>query len=160
MSIPVEGDLPAGSTAKDIILAIIGKIGTGGGIGSIIEYRGSAIQALSMEGRMTDLQHVDRGGRQGRHDRARRHDLRLRRGQATRAQGRRRGNAALDDWRSLPTDDGATFDHEVELDAHADCPARFLGHQSRSGHLDRERCPEPGDNVPIPKSAGGGRAGR
>ncbi|HEX3304023.1 MAG TPA: aconitase family protein, partial [Thermomicrobiales bacterium] len=53
MSIRVDGDLPAGSTAKDIILAIIGKIGTGGGIGSIIEYRGSTIQALSMEGRMT-----------------------------------------------------------------------------------------------------------
>ena len=53
MSISVEGDLPAGSTAKDIILAIIGKIGTGGGIGSIVEYRGSAIRALSMEGRMT-----------------------------------------------------------------------------------------------------------
>ena len=53
MSITVDGELPKGSTAKDIILAIIGKIGTGGGIGSIIEYRGPAIQALSMEGRMT-----------------------------------------------------------------------------------------------------------
>ena len=53
MSVVVDGDLPAGVTAKDIILAIIGRIGTGGGIGSIIEYRGSAIRGLSMEGRMT-----------------------------------------------------------------------------------------------------------
>ena len=53
MSITVDGDVPDGVTAKDIILAIIGKIGTGGGIGHVIEYRGSAIRALSMEGRMT-----------------------------------------------------------------------------------------------------------
>ena len=49
----VDGDLPAGVTAKDVILAIIGRIGTGGGIGHVIEYRGSAIRPLSMEGRMT-----------------------------------------------------------------------------------------------------------
>src|SRR5215211_494574 len=53
MAITVDGEIPDGSTAKDIILAIIGKIGTGGGIGSILEYRGSAIQSLSIEGRMT-----------------------------------------------------------------------------------------------------------
>jgi len=53
MAVTVEGDLPAGVTAKDVVLAIIGRIGTAGGIGSVIEYRGSAIRALSMEGRMT-----------------------------------------------------------------------------------------------------------
>ncbi len=53
MSVTVEGEAPAGVTAKDIVLAIIGHIGTGGGIGHVIEYRGSAIRALSMEGRMT-----------------------------------------------------------------------------------------------------------
>src|SRR5262249_54080320 len=53
MAITVDGDLAAGVTAKDVILAIIGTIGTGGGIGHVIEYRGSAIRALSMEGRMT-----------------------------------------------------------------------------------------------------------
>jgi 3-isopropylmalate/(R)-2-methylmalate dehydratase large subunit len=53
MAIDVEGELPPGVTAKDLILAIIGRIGTGGGIGSVIEYRGPAIRALSMEGRMT-----------------------------------------------------------------------------------------------------------
>src|SRR3954464_7285686 len=53
LAITVDGALPAGSTAKDIILAILGRIGTGGGIGYIAEYRGSAIRALSMEGDMT-----------------------------------------------------------------------------------------------------------
>ncbi len=53
MAITVNGDLPAGVTAKDVVLAIIERIGTGGGIGSVIEYRGDAIRALSMEGRMT-----------------------------------------------------------------------------------------------------------
>src|SRR5438874_11841216 len=53
MAVNVDGTLPRGVTAKDVILAIIGRVGTGGGIGHIVEYRGSAIRALSMEGRMT-----------------------------------------------------------------------------------------------------------
>src|SRR5580765_5150517 len=53
MAITVDGELPPGVTAKDVVLAIIGRIGTGGGIGSVIEYRGSVFRALSMEGRMT-----------------------------------------------------------------------------------------------------------
>jgi 3-isopropylmalate/(R)-2-methylmalate dehydratase large subunit len=53
MRVAVEGSLPLGVTAKDVILAIIGKIGTAGGTGYVIEYAGRAIRALSMEGRMT-----------------------------------------------------------------------------------------------------------
>ena len=53
MAVTVDGDLPADCSAKDIILAIIHRIGTGGGVGHVVEYRGSAIRALSMEGRMT-----------------------------------------------------------------------------------------------------------
>src|SRR6202167_5502441 len=53
LAVEVEGELPASSSAKDIVLAIIGRLGIGGGIGYVIEYRGSAIRALSMEGRMT-----------------------------------------------------------------------------------------------------------
>ena len=53
MAVTVDGELPAGSTAKDVILGVIGRIGTGGGIGSVIEYRGSVFRSLSMEGRMT-----------------------------------------------------------------------------------------------------------
>ncbi len=80
MSVSVDGDLPAGVTAKDIILAIIGRIGTGGGIGSIIEIPGLR-HPRPVDGRPHDrVQHVDRGGGQGRADRARRHHLRLSRG--------------------------------------------------------------------------------
>ncbi len=115
MSIRVDGELPAGSTAKDIILAIIGKIGTGGGIGSIIEYRGSTIQALSMEGRMTICNmSIEAGAKAGM----------IAPDDTTFAYVEGRSHApkgaawehALDAWRALPTDEGATFDHEVTLD--------------------------------------------
>src|SRR3546814_17375421 len=62
MAVTVEGELPEGATAKDLILAVIGRIGTGGGIGSTIEYRGSAIRSLSMEGRMTGVNDRKSGG--------------------------------------------------------------------------------------------------
>jgi len=115
MSIRVDGELPAGSTAKDIILAIIGKIGTGGGIGSIIEYRGSTIQALSMEGRMTICNmSIEAGAKAGM----------IAPDDTTFAYVEGRSHApkgaawehALDAWRALPSDQGATFDHEVTLD--------------------------------------------
>jgi 3-isopropylmalate/(R)-2-methylmalate dehydratase large subunit len=118
MAITVDGDLPAGVTAKDIILAIIGRIGTGGGIGSVIEYRGSAIRALSMEGRMTVCNmSIEAGARAGL----------VAPDDKTFAylEGRRFApkladwEAALEYWRSLPTDEGAAFDKEVVLDAGA-----------------------------------------
>ncbi|HQY31517.1 MAG TPA: 3-isopropylmalate dehydratase large subunit, partial [Thermomicrobiales bacterium] len=121
LSITVDGDLPDGSTAKDIILAIIGKIGTGGGIGSIIEYRGSAIRALSMEGRMTICNmSIEAGAKAGM----------IAPDDTTFAYVEGRQHApkggewerALDDWRSLPTDEAATFDQYVELDAGAIAP--------------------------------------
>ncbi|MBN9015476.1 MAG: 3-isopropylmalate dehydratase large subunit [Rhizobiales bacterium] len=116
MAINVDGELPAGSTAKDIILAIIGKIGTGGGIGSILEYRGSAIRALSMEGRMTICNmSIEAGAKAGL---VAPDDTTL-----AYVEGRKHApkgalwEQALDDWRSLPTDEGATFDTNVFLDA-------------------------------------------
>jgi 3-isopropylmalate/(R)-2-methylmalate dehydratase large subunit len=116
MAITVEGDLPAGATAKDVILAIIGRIGTGGGIGSIIEYRGSTIRSLSMEGRMTVCNmSIEAGAKAGlvAPDDTTFAYLEGRRHAPTGAAWER----ALDDWRSLPTDPGATFDKEVALDA-------------------------------------------
>ena len=106
MAVTVDGDLPAGVTAKDIVLAIIARIGTGGGIGSVIEYRGSAIRALSMEGRMTVCNmSIEAGARAGL----------IAPDDTTFAylEGRPfapKGAAwerALDDWRALVTDDGA-----------------------------------------------------
>ena len=87
MAIDVDGDLPAGVTAKDVILAIIGRIGTGGGIGHVIEYRGSAIRAALDGGPDDRVQHVDRGRGPGRPHRPRRHDLRLPRGSPPRRHG-------------------------------------------------------------------------
>ena len=91
---PSTATLPAGVTAKDIVLAIIARIGTGGGIGSVIEYRGTAIRGALDGGPHDGLQHVDRGGRPRRDGRARRHDVRLPRRPAVRADGRRLGARA------------------------------------------------------------------
>jgi 3-isopropylmalate/(R)-2-methylmalate dehydratase large subunit len=121
MAVTVDGTLPAGATAKDVILAIIGRIGTGGGIGSVIEYRGSAIRSLSMEGRMTVCNmSIEAGAKAGL----------VAPDDTTFAylEGRRHAPAgdawdrALDAWRSLATDDGAAFDKEVALDATAIVP--------------------------------------
>src|SRR5215207_1280630 len=115
MSVTVEGDLPAGVTAKDVILAIIGEIGTGGGIGHVIEYRGSAIRSLSMEGRMTVCNmSIEAGAKAGM----------IAPDDTTFAYVEGRPHAptgvlwerALEDWRTLPTDDGAVFDREVFID--------------------------------------------
>jgi 3-isopropylmalate/(R)-2-methylmalate dehydratase large subunit len=116
MSVTVDGELAAGVSAKDVALAIIGTIGTGGGIGHVIEYRGSAIRALSMEGRMTLCNmSIEGGARAGlvapdETTFAYLKDLdHAPRGSAW--------DAALEYWRTLPTDPGATFDKEVAIDA-------------------------------------------
>ncbi|MHB1711306.1 MAG: 3-isopropylmalate dehydratase large subunit [Acidimicrobiales bacterium] len=121
MSVTVDGELPRGVTAKDLVLAVIGEIGTGGGMGHVIEYRGSAIRALSMEGRMTVCNmSIEGGARAGM----------IAPDETTFAylEGRDhspRGSAwetALADWRALTTDTDASFDKEVTLDASGMAP--------------------------------------
>jgi len=116
MAINVEGTLREGVTAKDIILAVIAKIGTGGGQGYVLEYRGSAIRALSMEGRMTICNmSIEAGARAGM----------VAPDETTFAYLEGRPHApkgedwedAVAYWRTLPTDEGATFDAEVFIDA-------------------------------------------
>ena len=116
MAVEVDGPLPGGVGPKDLILAIIGLIGTGGGIGHVIEYRGEAIRSLSMEGRMTVCNmSIEAGARAGMvaPDETTFAYLEGR----PYAPGGSLWKEALEDWRSLTTDLGATFDREVHLDA-------------------------------------------
>ncbi len=115
MAVEIEGALPLGCTAKDLVLAIIGILGTGGGIGHVIEYRGRAIRALSMEGRMTVCNmSIEAGARAGmiapdettfEYLRGRPHSPS---GQAW--------DKAVADWEGLATDAGAGFDTSVRVD--------------------------------------------
>ena len=116
MAITVDGDLAEGVTAKDVILHIIGVIGTGGGIGHVVEYRGSVIRSLSMEGRMTVCNmSIEAGAKAGMiaPDDTTFEYLRGRANAPTAEQW----EAAVADWRTLATDDGAVWDKEVVIDA-------------------------------------------
>jgi 3-isopropylmalate/(R)-2-methylmalate dehydratase large subunit len=149
MAVNVEGELPDGVSAKDLILAIIGQIGTGGGIGHVIEYRGPAVRSLSMEGRMTVCNmSIEAGARAGM----------IAPDETTFAylEGRPHAPAgaawdeAVAEWRQLVTDDGATFDREVTLDAcaltpHVSCRAPTRG---RWRPWPR-RCPTPTPSTPL-----------
>ncbi len=116
MAITVDGTLPHGATAKDIILAVIAKIGTGGGQGYVLEYRGEAIRSLSMEARMTICNmSIEAGARAGM----------IAPDETTFAylEGRPHApegadwDAAVEYWKTLRTDDDAVFDAEVVLEA-------------------------------------------
>ncbi|WP_299556352.1 3-isopropylmalate dehydratase large subunit [uncultured Mycolicibacterium sp.] len=116
MAVNVDGELPPGVTAKDIILAVIAKIGTGGGQGHVIEYRGSAIESLSMEGRMTICNmSIEAGARAGMvaPDET---TFEYLRGRPHAPKGAD-WDAAVAYWRQLRTDEGAEFDTQVWLDA-------------------------------------------
>jgi 3-isopropylmalate/(R)-2-methylmalate dehydratase large subunit len=116
MRVTVDGALPPGVTAKDIVLAIIGKIGTAGGTGHVIEYAGSAIRALSMEGRMTVCNmSIEAGARAGliAPDQT---TFEYLKGRPHAPKGAA-WEAALHYWRTLKSDEGAKFDVEVKLNA-------------------------------------------
>ncbi len=121
MSITVDGELREGVTAKDVILAIIGEIGTGGGAGSIVEYRGSVIEALSMEGRMTICNMSIEGGAKAGMIAPDDKTFAYIEGKEFAPKGRD-WEEALDAWRALPTDEGVTFDREIVLDGNALTP--------------------------------------
>ena len=116
MAVNVDGVLPPGVTAKDIILAVIAKIGTGGGQGHVIEYRGSAIESLSMEGRMTVCNmSIEAGARAGMvaPDQTT-YDYLKGRPHAPRGLD---WDEAVAAWDTLRTDPGAEFDTEIHIDA-------------------------------------------
>jgi 3-isopropylmalate/(R)-2-methylmalate dehydratase large subunit len=142
MAITVEGSLATGCSAKDVILGIINRIGTGGGAGYVLEYRGSAIRALSMEGRMTICNmSIEAGARAGM----------VAPDDTTFAYVEGRAHApagddwerALDDWRSLPSDPGATFDAEITIDPAALRPYVSWGTNPAQSLTIDDAIPEP-----------------
>jgi 3-isopropylmalate/(R)-2-methylmalate dehydratase large subunit len=142
MAVTVDGELPAGCTAKDLVLGIIRALGTGGGVGSVIEYRGAAIRALSMEGRMTVCNMSIEGGARAGMIAPDDTTFAFLEGRAHAPKGAA-WERALDDWRSLVTDDGAEFDHEIVIDAAALKPAVTWGtNPAQSVSID-DRVPDP-----------------
>src|SRR5690349_16455474 len=116
MAITVDGELPPGATSKDIILAIIAKIGTGGGQGYVLEYRGEAIRKLTMEARMTVCNmSIEAGARAGMiaPDET---TFEYLKGRPHAPEGAD-WDAAVEYWKTLRSDDDATFDEEVVLEA-------------------------------------------
>jgi 3-isopropylmalate/(R)-2-methylmalate dehydratase large subunit len=142
MAVTVDGDLPAGVTAKDVILAVIARIGTGGGQGYVLEYRGSAIERLSMEARMTICNmSIEAGARAGM----------IAPDDTTFAylEGRPRApkgddwDRAVAAWRELRSDDDAVFDHEVVIDASSLSPYVTWGTNPAQGAPLSATVPDP-----------------
>ncbi|MEV5836088.1 3-isopropylmalate dehydratase large subunit [Nocardia sp. NPDC052112] len=142
MAITVDGQLPPGVTSKDLILAVIAQIGTGGGQGYVLEYRGEAIRAMSMEARMTICNmSIEAGARAGMiaPDETTYEFLK---GRPHAPQGAD-WDAAVAAWEALKTDDGAVFDAEVHIDASSLTPFVTWGTNPGQGA-------PLGDSVPDP----------
>ncbi|TDC79760.1 3-isopropylmalate dehydratase large subunit [Streptomyces hainanensis] len=142
MAVTVLGELPAGVTAKDLILAIIARIGTGGGQGYVVEYRGEAIEKLSMEARMTICNmSIEAGARAGM----------IAPDETTFAYLKGRDHApegadwdaAVAYWKTLRTDEDAVFDHEVVIDAAELAPFVTWGTNPGQGAPLSESVPDP-----------------
>jgi 3-isopropylmalate/(R)-2-methylmalate dehydratase large subunit len=116
MRITIDGDLPTGVTAKDLVLAVIGEIGTAGGTGYVIEYAGSAIRDLSMEGRMTVCNMTIEGGARAGLIAPDETTFEYLMGRPMSPKGAA-WEAAVTYWRTLPSDDGSSYDKEVTLNA-------------------------------------------
>ncbi len=121
MEVRVNGSLPIGVTAKDLILGIIGQIGVGGGIGHVIEYTGEAVRSLSMEGRMTICNMSIEGGARAGLIAPDQTTFEYMRGRPQVPQGDA-FEAAVEQWSGLVTDPDATYDTLVEIDASALSP--------------------------------------
>lgn len=157
MAITVNGSLPEGVTAKDIILAVIAKIGTNGGAGYVLEYRGQAIEELSMEGRMTICNmSIEAGARAGMvaPDETTFEYLKGRPHAPTGADW----DAALEYWKGLRTDDDAQFDAEVILDAADLEPFVTWGTNPGQGVKLSEEVPDPEQMSDVNERAAAERA--
>ena len=142
MEIRVNGRLQPGVTAKDIILAIIAKIGIGGGTGYVVEYTGEAIRALSMEERMTICNMSIEGGARAGLIAPDETTWEYIRGRPAAPQGAA-WDAAVEEWRKLPTDEGATYDATVVLDANTLKPMITYGTNPGMGMSIDDTVPDP-----------------
>ena len=142
MAVRVDGRLRPGVTAKDIILAVIAKIGIGGGTGYVFEYMGEAIRALSMEGRMTICNMSIEGGARAGMVAPDDTTFEYVAGRPYAPKGAA-WEQAVADWRKLPTDDGASFDNEVVLDADTLTPMITYGTNPGMGMRITDRVPDP-----------------
>jgi 3-isopropylmalate/(R)-2-methylmalate dehydratase large subunit len=146
MAVTVTGELRPGVTAKDLILALIAQVGTGGGVGHIVEYRGDAIRRLSMEGRMTICNmSIEWGAKAGM----------IAPDETTFAylEGREHApkgaewDAAVEYWKSLPSDEGAEYDAEIHIDASTVSPFVTWGTNPGQGAPLDSAVPDPEEFV-------------
>ncbi|WP_104134948.1 3-isopropylmalate dehydratase large subunit [Cryobacterium sp. Y62] len=157
MAITVNGALREGVTAKDVILAVIARIGTGGGAGYVLEYRGEAIHALSMEGRMTICNmSIEAGARAGMvaPDQVT-YDYLKGRAHAPRGAD---WDAAVAYWQTLATDEGASFDAEVIIDANELEPFVTWGTNPGQGVSLSESVPNPAEIIDANERSAAERA--
>src|SRR5262245_47893171 len=148
MRVTVDGKLPDGVTAKDIILAIIGEIGTAGGTGQVIEYAGDAIRALSIEGRMTVCNMSIEGGARAGMVAPDEKTYAYIKGRPKAPKGAA-WDMAMDYWRTLYSDEGAHFDREVKVDASNLPPLVTWGTSPENVTTINGRVPDP-EKVPNP----------
>ncbi len=153
MAVTITGDLPEGVTAKDVVLALIAKVGTGGGAGYVVEYRGDTIETMSMEGRMTICNmSIEWGARAGlvAPDQTTFDYLK---GRPHAPEGGE-WDAALAYWKTLFTDPDARFDHQVTLDATTLTPFVTWGTNPGQGVGLGDAVPSPDDFTdPVEKAA-------
>lgn len=142
MRITVDGELPLGVTAKDMILAIIGEIGTAGGTGHVIEYAGEAVRNLSMEGRMTMCNMSIEGGARAGLIAPDETTFAYLKGRPM-APSEEHWEKAVEFWSSLPSDEGATYDKEVVLKAEDIAPTITWGTSPQDTAPITEHVPDP-----------------
>ena len=153
MAVTIDGELPEGVTPKDVVLALIAKVGTGGGQGYVVEYRGSSIENMSMEGRMTicnmSIEWGAKAGMVAPDDTT----FAYLKGRPHAPEGAD-WDAAVEYWRTLRTDDDATFDAEVVIDATQLTPFVTWGTNPGQGVGLGEEVPSPEDfDDPVVRSA-------
>lgn len=142
MAVNIDGELPEGVTAKDVVLALIAKVGTGGGQGHIVEYRGSAIEEMSMEGRMTICNMSIEWGAKAGMVAPDQTTFDYLKGRPHAPQGED-WDAAVEYWKGLRTDEDAVFDTVVDLDASTLTPFVTWGTNPGQGIGLGEAVPQP-----------------